>query len=82
MWCVFAATFGLTALVHTLPVPFVLDAIAGNRSVWHMSRTSPPTIYLTYDDGPNPSTTSDLLDALAREECRWRDRPRPSHRRR
>src|SRR4029077_16671176 len=24
-------------------------------------------IYLTYDDGPNPSTTSDLLDVLAQE---------------
>jgi peptidoglycan/xylan/chitin deacetylase (PgdA/CDA1 family) len=32
-----------------------------------MPRTSPPTIYLTYDDGPNPSTTPALLDALARE---------------
>jgi chitooligosaccharide deacetylase len=32
-----------------------------------MPRTSPPTIYLTFDDGPNPSTTPDLLDALARE---------------
>ena len=67
-WCVIAAAFGVAALVHTLPVPFFLDAIAGNRSVWHMSRTSPPTLYLTYDDGPNPSTTPDLLDALARED--------------
>ena len=57
---------GTVALVHTLPAPFLLDAIAGGRSVWHMPRGS-PTIYLTYDDGPNQSTTMDLLDALARE---------------
>ena len=25
------------------------------------------TVYLTYDDGPNPTTTPDLLDVLARE---------------
>jgi len=66
MWWAIAA-FGAIALVHTLPVPFLLDAIAGKRGVWHMPRTLPPTIYLTYDDGPNPSTTPDLLDALARE---------------
>ena len=29
----------------------------------------PPTIYLTYDDGPNPATTPDLLDVLKREEA-------------
>jgi peptidoglycan/xylan/chitin deacetylase (PgdA/CDA1 family) len=32
-----------------------------------MPRTDPPTIYLTFDDGPNPSTTPDLLDVLERE---------------
>src|SRR5207248_1067022 len=31
---------------------------------------SPPTVYLTYDDGPNPATTPDLLDVLAREQAR------------
>ena len=46
-------------LVHTLPAPFLLDAMAGNRGVWHMPRTKPGTIYLTYDDGPNPTTTPD-----------------------
>jgi peptidoglycan/xylan/chitin deacetylase (PgdA/CDA1 family) len=45
----------------------VLDAMAGDRAVWHMPRTAPPTIYLTYDDGPNPTTTPALLDVLARE---------------
>jgi len=67
MWWAIAAACGIVALVHTLPAPFLLDATAGKRGVWHMPRTSPPTIYLTYDDGPNPSTTLDLLEALARE---------------
>jgi peptidoglycan/xylan/chitin deacetylase (PgdA/CDA1 family) len=30
-------------------------------------RDQPPTVYLTYDDGPNPSITPALLDVLARE---------------
>src|SRR6185437_9910564 len=54
----------------TAPVPLVLDALAGPRSVWHMPRTDPPTVYLTYDDGPNPTTTPDLLDVLSHEGVR------------
>ena len=64
---VVAIGFGIMALVHTAPAPLVLDAMAGDRAVWHMPRTAPPTIYLTYDDGPNPTTTPDLLDVLAHE---------------
>jgi len=67
MWWAIAAACGIVALVHTLPAPFLLDAMASTRGVWHMPRAAPPTIYLTYDDGPNPSTTPDLLEALARE---------------
>jgi peptidoglycan/xylan/chitin deacetylase (PgdA/CDA1 family) len=70
MWFAIAAACGIAILVHTLPAPFLLDAMAGTRGVWHMPRTTPPTIYLTYDDGPNPSTTPALLDALAREGAR------------
>jgi peptidoglycan-N-acetylglucosamine deacetylase len=55
------------ALAHVAPAPFVLDAMAGDRAVWHMPRGSPSTVYLTFDDGPNPTTTPDLLDVLARE---------------
>ena len=61
------ATCGVLVLVHTLPVPFILELLTGDRGVWHMPRTFPATVYLTYDDGPNPSTTPHLLDALARE---------------
>lgn len=67
MWIVIAIGIGILALAHTAPAPFLLDAIAGGRAVWHMPRTDPPTIYLTFDDGPNPTTTPDLLDVLARE---------------
>ena len=66
LWLIIVGV-GLAVLAHTAPAPFVLDAIAGDKAVWHMSRDEPATVYLTYDDGPNPSTTPDLLDVLARE---------------
>jgi peptidoglycan/xylan/chitin deacetylase (PgdA/CDA1 family) len=59
--------FAVAALAHVLPAPFLLDWMAGDRAVWHMPRGDPPTVYLTFDDGPNPSTTPDLLDVLAQE---------------
>ena len=57
-----------TALAHMWPAPFVIDWLAGDRAVWHMPRAAVPTVYLTFDDGPNPSTTPDLLDVLASED--------------
>ena len=70
MWVFIAVGVGILALAHTAPAPFLFDAIAGDRSVWHMARRTPPTVYLTFDDGPNPTTTPDLLDALARAGAR------------
>jgi peptidoglycan/xylan/chitin deacetylase (PgdA/CDA1 family) len=67
MWFVVAFVGGVLVLAHTAPVPFLFDALAGRRAAWHMPKTQRPTIYLTYDDGPNPTTTPDLLDVLARE---------------
>jgi peptidoglycan-N-acetylglucosamine deacetylase len=69
MW-VLIAIAGVLVLAHTAPAPFLFDAIARGRSVWHMPKRQPPTIYLTFDDGPNPTTTPDLLDVLAREQAR------------
>lgn len=66
IWLI-AIAAAIVALAHTAPAPFVLDAMAGDRAVWHMPRDAPPTVYLTYDDGPNPSTTPELLDLLAAE---------------
>jgi peptidoglycan/xylan/chitin deacetylase (PgdA/CDA1 family) len=54
------------ALAHTAPFPFVLDAMHADRVTWRMPHGSgAPTIYLTYDDGPNPRATPQLLDTLA-----------------
>ncbi len=56
----------VVALAHTAPFPFVLDALYADRVTWRMpSVDRPPTIYLTYDDGPNPAATPQLLDVLA-----------------
>ncbi len=70
MWILIAVGAGVLALAHTAPAPFLFDAIAGGRSVWHMPKRTPPTIYFTFDDGPNPTTTPDLLDVLSREHVR------------
>jgi peptidoglycan/xylan/chitin deacetylase (PgdA/CDA1 family) len=66
MWLIIVAA-GVLVLAHTAPAPFLFDLMAGKHAAWHMPKTSPPAIYLTYDDGPNPTTTPDLLDVLARE---------------
>src|SRR5499425_122874 len=67
MWIVVLIAIGVIVLAHTAPAPFLLDLMNADRAVWHMPRCDPRTIYLTYDDGPNPATTPDLLDVLARE---------------
>ena len=54
-------------LAHTAPFPFILDALTPGRAVWQMPDDSgPPTVYLTFDDGPNPDATPALLDVLAK----------------
>lgn len=62
-----AVALAVTTLAHMLPAPFVLDWMAGERAVWRMPRRDVPTVYLTYDDGPNRATTPDLLDVLSAE---------------
>jgi peptidoglycan-N-acetylglucosamine deacetylase len=70
MWILLAIGAAIVALAHTAPAPFILDAMAGDRAIWHMPRGEPLRVYLTYDDGPNPTTTPDLLDLLQREDVR------------
>lgn len=70
MWLFIAIGLGVLALAHTAPAPFLFDAIAGDRSAWHMPKSTPPAVYLTFDDGPNPTTTPDLLDVLAQGGAR------------
>ena len=63
-----AAGMGLMVLAHVAPFPFLLDALARGRSHWEMPPgEGAPRVYLTYDDGPNPTATPALLDVLARE---------------
>jgi hypothetical protein len=61
MWILIAIGAGIVFLAHTAPALFLLDALNSRRSVWHMPQRDPPTIYLMFDDGPNPTTTPDLL---------------------
>jgi peptidoglycan/xylan/chitin deacetylase (PgdA/CDA1 family) len=61
----------VAALAHTAPFPFALDALHADRVTWRMPHgNGPQTIYLTYDDGPNPAVTPALLDVLAAEQVR------------
>ena len=61
---------GANVLAHTAPFPFILDWTHPQTAVWAMPRASEPTVYLTFDDGPNPTATPLLLDVLAREHAR------------
>jgi peptidoglycan/xylan/chitin deacetylase (PgdA/CDA1 family) len=60
---------GVALLVHTAPFPFVLEALRSSRSLWRVppNADATPTLYLTFDDGPNAGWTPALLDALS--EC-------------
>jgi peptidoglycan/xylan/chitin deacetylase (PgdA/CDA1 family) len=67
MLIVLAIVIGVAALSHMVPGPFLFEAFRPSSSVWHIPPRpgEPPTIYLTFDDGPNPDWTPALLDALA-----------------
>ena len=67
MWFVLAG-FAAVALAHTAPFPFLLEYMGPGRSMWQGPPSDGgPTIFLTYDDGPNPDATPSLLDALGAE---------------
>ncbi|HXW05511.1 MAG TPA: polysaccharide deacetylase family protein [Vicinamibacterales bacterium] len=57
---------GAAVLSHTAPFPFLFEAFRPGGSVWQVPPQpgSPPTVYLTFDDGPNATWTPALLDAL------------------
>src|SRR5689334_21481243 len=64
LWFLIAG-FSAIFLSHTAPAPFLLDKLARSRSMWHgPSDGRSATVYLTYDDGPNPTATPGLLDVL------------------
>lgn len=66
---VFLVVGGIVALSHVAPFPFLLEAFRPNQSVWRVKTAegTPPAVYLTFDDGPNPNWTPALLDALREE---------------
>lgn len=66
MLLLIAIVLGVAALAHTAPFPFLLEAFKPAKSIWRVppARDAAPTIYLTFDDGPNPHWTAPLLDAL------------------
>jgi peptidoglycan/xylan/chitin deacetylase (PgdA/CDA1 family) len=65
MFWLLAAGLATVFLAHTAPFPFLLERFAPAGSLWRMPHEDgPPRVYLTYDDGPNPAATPDLLDVL------------------
>jgi chitooligosaccharide deacetylase len=65
-----AASVVLT-LAHVAPFRFVLDAVQGDASVWRIPVSGPEKpIYLTFDDGPNPMATPELLSVLTEKDVR------------
>ena len=59
---------GALVVAHVAPFPFLFDTT--DDTVWRMPRTEVPTVYLTFDDGPNPTATPELLDVLARHQVK------------
>lgn len=66
MLILIVAVAGVVALAHTAPFPFLLESFKPSRSLWRVKPAagSAPTVYLTFDDGPNATWTPVLLDAL------------------
>jgi Predicted xylanase/chitin deacetylase len=62
---IIVVVLGVTALSHTAPFPFLFDAAVGKVSVWRVRQPADRrSVYLTFDDGPNPTATPELLDLL------------------
>ena len=72
MLAIVIAILGAAALAHTAPFPFLLEAFRPSKSLWRVKPAagSPPTIYLSFDDGPNARWTPPLLDALREHGAR------------
>ncbi len=66
MVLVLALIIGAAAAAHMAPFPFLLEAFRPSGSLWRVNPApgQPPTLYFTFDDGPNPQWTPPLLDAL------------------
>jgi peptidoglycan/xylan/chitin deacetylase (PgdA/CDA1 family) len=60
------AAIAAVVISHVAPFPFLLDVT--DDTIWRMPRDDPRTVYLTFDDGPNPAATPQLLDVLDRHD--------------
>jgi peptidoglycan/xylan/chitin deacetylase (PgdA/CDA1 family) len=68
----FVMGLAIVALAHTAPFPFVHEAFRPRQSLWRMpvQADAAPSIYLTFDDGPNKDWTPPLLDSLSATQAR------------
>ena len=64
---VILAAAGIAILAHIAPFPFLLDTTG--TTVWRLPANGARTIYLTFDDGPNPTATPQLLDLLKSKQA-------------
>jgi peptidoglycan-N-acetylglucosamine deacetylase len=66
MVIVVAIVVGAVVAAHMVPFPFLMEAFRPSRSLWRVKpvKGEPPTLYFTFDDGPNATWTPPLLDAL------------------
>lgn len=65
------AVSALAILAHVAPFRFALDLAHRDMSVWRMPVAgSAKPIYLTFDDGPNPTATPDLLTLLQQKDVK------------
>lgn len=74
MWVVPIIVSVTLLLAHLAPFPFLLDWTNGDVAMWDAppeddGRPGVPVVYLTFDDGPNPTATPALLDVLARHRA-------------
>lgn len=71
MFLLVLALAGTLTLAHFAPFPFLFDVTTPEQVVWRMpKRGDPPAVYLTFDDGPNPTATPQVLDALRAHDAR------------
>jgi peptidoglycan/xylan/chitin deacetylase (PgdA/CDA1 family) len=72
MLAIVVAILGAAAFAHMAPFPFLLEAFRPSKSLWRVKPQpgQPPTIYLTFDDGPNARWTMPLLEALREQNVR------------
>ena len=61
----FFNTFDIT--MYLIQTPKILRALAPSFAIWEKPvLPAEPTVYLTFDDGPHPTATPFVLDALAK----------------